>query len=575
MISTDKTILALAIPLALACNVEQAIQELIDEHGITWDTSAADSTGGIPTTDGGWSPTTSAAEAGGDGGSGPTSDASTSTGAQLDLPPALEFSVTPEDVQSAMFVDLAATCEDDVAVAEVRFSVDGVLLATVAAPPFEAKWPVKSTDEDGPRTVRAECEDTVGHVVFDEKVIGVTLPESGSEAWSVLMPSKNWSTEALDASAAPDGSWWVCGYDSDGAGEASMWVAHFGPDGAILFNELISRGPGFYGTCSGIEVFPDDPHRAALTGSWIKDGLSPLLWTGVVDETHESFVIAKNEDNYLGEVGNDVAVTVDHQVRITGYRLAGSNSILTYRAFTFSEGETHLAHFAADEYDSLAPGDLKLDAGEAIVALPDGSSLIAGRAVDPKLGLSRGIVALVGANHQIVKDPGNGWPFMMTLTQPESEGYGDITVTPDGLVAVAGWWSQFDQARRPRLVHFDLTDPANVDAYTQPALGDDFVGQSLARLSTGPVMVAATRSDPVEKDDIWIEQYTADGWNVNGEDEVWPKTFTGFFHGNDAPHAIRVNALDTFLVVGYETIQTVKDGQPVTIRQAWLRGFEG
>ena len=171
-----------------ACNTEQAYWDLINGHGVTWDTTDA-STGPEP-----WDstssavPTTSGGGGGSDGGStGSTSssttfDASASTGAQLDLLPEVKLSVSPEDVESAMFVDLAATCTDDVGVAEVRFFVDGVLLATVTEAPFAAEWPVKSTDEDGPRTVRAECEDTVGHVAFDEKVVDVTLPESGSEA---------------------------------------------------------------------------------------------------------------------------------------------------------------------------------------------------------------------------------------------------------------------------------------------------------------------------------------------------------------------------------------------------------
>ena len=116
---------------------------------------------------------------------------------------------------------------------------------------------------------------------------------------------------------------------------------------------------------------------------------------------------------------------------------------------------------------------------------------------------------------------------------------------------------------------------SKIQRKAQPAAGDDFVAESIALLSTGPVMVAATKSDPVQKDDIWIEQYTGTGWGVDIEDKVWPKTFSGFFQGNDAPHAIRVNALDEILVVGYETIQTFKNGKSVSVRQAWVRVFEG
>lgn len=581
---SHKTTIALSIPLTLACNVEQAIQDLIDEHGVTWDTTTTDSTGSVTPTGGEEFPTTSGGMGASEGAGGSSStgsnsstdfDADTSTGNPIDQPPVLDFKGIPAEIKTAKFVDLVATCEDDIGVKEVRFLVDGTPIASVQDPPFEAKWTVKATDEDGPRVLVAECEDSGGNVVSQEHPTMVKLPESGTEAWSKLFPSKNWSTEALDASAASDGSWWVCGYDSDGGigGAVSMWVAHFGPDGTILFNQLISRGPGFSGTCAGIEAFPDDPHRAALTGTWVKDWVSPLLWTGVVDDTQDPFVIAKNEDNYLGEVGNDVTVTADHEVRITGYRIAGSNSILMYRAFTFQEGQADLAHFAADEYDSdVVDGQ---DAGEAIVALPDGRSLIAGRAVHKDWKKPRGIVAMVSTGHQIVKDAEGGWPLVSSLTEVEEDGFNDLNVTPDGIVAVAGWWKEDNKARRPRLVNFSIGDPSMIESYTQPAVGSDFIGQSLARLSSGPVMVAATKSDPVEKEDIWIEQYSESGWSVDVADTVWPKSFAGFFHDSDAPRAIRINALDHILVVGFETIQTFKNGKLVTVRQAWLRAFNG
>jgi len=561
-----------------ACNTEQAYQDLIQNHGLTWDTTAAASTSGAVPTAGETAPTTSASGGGGSDGAtagteGDTTPTGTSGGTQLDLPPELGFTVTPEAVQLATFVELAATCEDDVGVAEVRFFVDGTPLATIAAPPFAAQWPVKSTDEDGPRTLRAECEDLAGHVVIDELVVDVTLPESGSPGWSDFHPSQNWASEALDASPAPDGSWWVCGYDTDGEGSSSMWIAHYTAGGVRLFDKLISRGPGFFGSCSGIETFPDDPHRAAATGSWIKDGLAPTLWVGVIDETEDEFLRAEHKDGLLGEVGNDVAVTADHQIRVTGYRICNDKDYdIIYHALVMKNGQAELETIADKPHSSNKAKDASFDLGEAIVVLPDGRSLIAGRAADPNWGKSRGIVALVSAGHQFVE--ADGWPYRSDLSGHEQDGFNDISVTAGGLVAVAGWWHEDFKAHRLQLVQFELADFGNLDAHTQPAMGGNVTGRSLARLSAGPVMVASTKFDPLENDDILLDQYTATGWDHEPE-SPWPQGLAGFFHGNDAPHAVRVNGLDEILVVGFETIQVVKNGKATAVRQAWLQAFHG
>src|SRR5690349_1075006 len=117
------TIAPLTLLVLGACNTEQAYQDLIQNHGQTWDTTAAASTSGAVATAGETAPTTSASGGGGsDGATAATEGDTTPTGTsgtQLDLPPELAFSVTPEAVQLATFVELAATCEDDVGVAEV------------------------------------------------------------------------------------------------------------------------------------------------------------------------------------------------------------------------------------------------------------------------------------------------------------------------------------------------------------------------------------------------------------------------------------------------------------------------
>ena len=73
--------------------------------------------------------------------------------------------------------------------------------AAVIEPPFAAKWLVKSQDQAGDHSLAVECEDTAGNVVSKGQPVSVTLPATGSVAWSQVYPAIKGSAEAADADA--------------------------------------------------------------------------------------------------------------------------------------------------------------------------------------------------------------------------------------------------------------------------------------------------------------------------------------------------------------------------------------
>jgi hypothetical protein len=305
--------------IALAgCPVEQTYADFIEKYGGTYSSqSASESDGETLTTSGQGTPTTTAGPGGGaeagasSGDNGLTTDAGlgsdTSTGTTepwVDEGPVLgEFVVTPDPVLAAGFIELSADCTDDVGVAELRFFVDGELLAAVTEPPFAAKWLVKSQDQAGDHTLAVECEDTAGNIVSKDQPVSVTLPATGSVAWSQTYPAIKGSAEAADADAAPDGSWWVCGYADHPVGSKAVWVAHYSAAGEELFTKLISRGKDQDGGCSGIAVASEDGHRAVLTGGFGPTGLWPSLWVGLIDETESRARCRRVERRAHGRLG--------------------------------------------------------------------------------------------------------------------------------------------------------------------------------------------------------------------------------------------------------------------------------
>ena len=555
------------------CPVEQTYADFIEKYGGTYSSqSASESDGDTVTTSGQGTPTTTAGPGGGaDAGAssgdnglttdaGLSSDASTSTTEPwVDEVPVLgEFVVTPDPVLAAGFIELSADCTDDVGVAELRFHVDGQLLAAVTEPPFAAKWLVKSQDQAGDHTLAVECEDTAGNIVSKDRPVSVTLPATGSVAWSQTYPAIKGSAEAADADAAPDGSWWVCGYADHPVGTKAVWVAHYSAAGEELFTKLISRGKDQDGRCNGIAVASEDGHRAVLTGGFGPTGLWPSLWVGLVDETESEPVVAESNGALIGYWGNDILVNKYGQFEVAGQHVVDADDIdMVHRVYNYTPGKDQLTTSVGLKYGD--PG--KIDIASAIVENPDGTVTLVGTLTDFK-GVRAAAVRL-DAQHQVIE--AGSWPFKSPVLVKELAGALDGAVDTNGDLQLTGWWRK--TTNDPSQVVTLTVDPqgnllGGVTLADKPDVGDN-AGLGVTLLADGTLVVAASVTSGPGDHDIWMRRYPDDGAIV----------FQGTYNLLDEPRRVRVNAFDQVLVVGFETLLVLKDGKQVEVQQAWLQAF--
>jgi hypothetical protein len=575
--------LPLGLVVLTACPVEQTYADLIKEHGNTYWTESTngttDSAASEATTSEPGAPTSTnsgAASAGGSDSHGETvdlTDGSTSSGEDetdpgsssttllaIDEPPQLgDFMVAPKPVLAAAFVDLSVECSDDVAVAEVRFLVDGEILAAVTEAPFAAKWPVKSLDQIGDHNLAAECEDSAGQVASTGEEISVNLPAPGSAAWSKVHTAERWHAEAADAAAAPDGSWWVCGYADNAEGGTAVWVAHYSPAGVELFSETISRGKDQTGRCSGIDVASEDGHRAVLTGGFGPTGLWPSLWTALVDETEDPPVLAESNKALIGYWGNDVLVNKYGQFEVAGQRIVNGDDLdMVHQVYNYMPGEEELTASSGLTFGAVGFPD----AAAAIVANLDGTMTLVGT-ITKDQRLTAAAVKL-DAQHQVVTE--GGWPFWAPLPFPEAAGALDGALDELGNLRLTGWWRDSPNQDSKVLVLTvnplgDLLGGLTVEQ--DPMIGDNS-GSGIAILGDGTtVTVASITTTAPENLDMWLRRGPEDGSIL----------FQGAYNLRDEPRRVRANALDQTLVVGYETTVVLQDGMPVVVRQAWLRAF--
>ena len=552
------------------CPVEQTYAEFIEKYGGTYSSqSASESDGGDTVgTTGHGTPTTSAsggsAEAGassGDSGltTGLSSEATGTTGPWVDEVPVLgEFVVTPDPVLAAAFIELSAECSDDVGVALLRFLVDGEVLASVTEPPFVAKWLVKSQDQAGEHTLAVECMDTAGNVVSKDRPVSVTLPATGSVAWSQVYSELKGSVEAADAAAALDGSWWVCGHADHPVGTKAVWVAHYSDSGKELFNTLIPRGKDQDGRCNGIAVASEDGHRAVLTGGFGPTGLWPSLWVGLVDETANEPVLAESNDALTGYWGNDVLVNKYGQFEVAGQHVVDVDDVdMVHRVYNYTQGEDQLTSSVGSTIGESG----KIDVASAIVENPDGTVTLVGMLTD-FAGVHAAAVRL-DAQHQVVN--ADGWPFRSPVLVKELAGALDGMVDADGNLQLTGWWRKTENDASQVLT---LTvDPqghllGGVVLEDKPDVGDN-AGTGVTHLADGTVVVAASVTSGPDDHDIWLRRYPEPGVTV----------FQGTYDLLDEPRRVRANAFDQVLVVGFETVKVLQDGKEAEVRRAWLQAF--
>ena len=556
-----------------ACPVEQTYADFIKEHGGTYaDESASHPGSGEPGATGEPGTPTTTAGPGGSGGAdassmGPdltteaglsTSDASTSTTEPwVDEPPQLgDLVVAPTPVLVAGFIDLSAECSDDVGIAEVRFLVDGQVLAAMTEAPFAAKWLVKSQDQIGMHDLAVECEDTAGQVVSEAEEISVALPTPGSVAWSQIHEAFKGSAEAADAAAAPDGTWWVCGHTDNVGGGTAVWVAHYSSAGKELFSKTISRGKDQIGRCSGIDVASEDGHRAVLTGGYGQTGFWPNMWTALVDETADSPVLAESNDALTGYWGNDVLVNKYGQFEIAGQRVInGDDFDMAHQIYMYVPGEQELASAGGLTY-----GEVKFfDAASSILENPDGTVTLIGTRTK-NMNLSAAAIRL-DAQHQVIH--ADGWPFSAPAPDFEGSGGFDGAVDAQGNITLTGWWRQSPN-HDSRVLSLTI-DPQGhmigaLNVEQNPNNGDN-AGLGIAYLSNGDAVVAASvMTQKPDNLDIWLRR--GDAGSV---------VFEGVYNLRDEPRRLRSNLFDQTLIVGFETVVVLQDNQLTPVRRAWLR----
>lgn len=561
----------LGLVVLAACPVEQTYADLIKEHGNTYASESAAPTTGVSANDTSTAdpgaPTSTSAGAGGSSGEtaeftgGPISSgegSSSTTEPWVDEPPQIGDLVAPDAVLAAGFIDLGVECSDDVGVAEVRFLVDGEILAAVTEPPFAAKWLVKSQDQIGDHTLAAECEDTAGQVVSAGEEISVALPAPGSVAWSKVHEAFKGSAEAAAAAAAPDGSWWVCGHADNVGGGTAVWVAHYSPAGTQIFNKTISRGKDQIGKCSGIDVASEDGHRAVLTGGYGQTGFWPDMWTALVDETADSPVLAESNDALTGYWGNDVLVNKYGQFEVAGQRVInGDDFDMAHQLYTYLPGEKELASAGGLTYGTIAA----FDAASSIVENSDGTVTLIGTLT--KNTSLRAAAVRLDAQHQVII--ADGWPFITPKLNKEGAGGLDGAVDAQGNTMLTGWWRQSpNHDSRVLTLTIDAQGHMLGDLKVQPTPENgDNAGLGVACLSNGDVVVAASvTTQKPDNLDIWLRR--------DGEGSI---LFQGVYNLRDEPRRVRSSLFDQTLIVGFETVIVLQDNNLTSVRRAWLRAY--
>jgi hypothetical protein len=488
-----------------------------------------------------------------------TGDASSSTTEPwVDEPPKLgELIVAPTPVLAAGFIDLSVECVDDVGVAEVRFLVDGEVLAAVTEAPFAAKWLVKSQDQIGDHTLPSSARTRPGR---SSRTGGDLrgLAGAGVVAWSKVHAAFKGSAEAADAAAAPDGSWWVCGHTDNVGGGTAVWVAHYSPEGKELFSKAISRGKDQTGSCSGIDVASDDGHRAVLTGGYGKTGLWPSMWTALVDETEVQPVLAESNEALTGYWGNDMLVNKYGQFEVAGQRVInGDDFDMAHQVYNYTPGEKELTASAGLSFGELD----RPDSASSIVENPDGTVTLVGTITEDRMTAA---AVKLDAQHKVVTS--DGWPFKATLEFTQGAGALDGAIDKLGNLRLAGWWRESPN-HDSEILTLTIDPLGNLIGFSKEHsfMSSDNAAMGITVLSDGTVVrVASVTTEKPDNLDIWLRR----GQEMGGI------IFQGAYSLRDEPRRVRTNAFDQTLVVGFETIVVLQDGQPAAVRRGWLRAFD-
>jgi len=215
----------------------------------------------------------------------------------MNLPAALSWSTGPVDAPPSVTIDsplagavisgtavpITATAVDDIGVVSVNFLVDGVVIGTDAAAPFEATWD-STTASEGNHVVSVTAFDTAGQSagaqvsVSVDNVNNAPIANAGADKTDVVG-----ALMSFDGSGSSDADGTILSYAwdfGDGATATGVSVSHtYAATGTYAVALIVTDNGGLASApdtasvtiVSEIEVFADSFEEGEWNGKWSED----------------------------------------------------------------------------------------------------------------------------------------------------------------------------------------------------------------------------------------------------------------------------------------------------------------
>jgi hypothetical protein len=296
-----------------------------------------------------------------------------------------------------------------------------------------------------------------------------------------------------------------------------------------------------------------------LTGGYGPTGLWPSLWTALVDEMEMQPVLAESNEALLAYWGNDVLVNKYGQFEVAGQRIVNGDMDMAHQVYTYTPGEEELTAAAGLTFGKVDGPD----SAAAIVENHDGTVTLVGTVTTGNTRLTAAAVRLDAQHKAVTSD---GWPFTATFELNQGAGALDGAIDELGNLRLAGWWRESPNHDSEILtLTIDPLGNLTGSAKEHSFMSSDNAAMGITILSDGTVVrVASVTTTEPDDVDIWLRRGQEPG----------SLTFQGAYSLRDEPRRVRANAFDQTLVVGFETIVVLQDGQPTDVRRSWLRAFD-
>ncbi len=308
-------------------------------------------------------------------------------------PPVVAITAPSSNAVVGGLVSVAATAEDDLAVARVEFLADGALIGTDTTAPYEAGWNTSGLSE-GAHTLTAKAYDNGGRVGTSTAVvvdIDATPPAAAliSPAQGVVLRG----SALLEATASDNrGVSRVEFYDGAtllGTSVASphtmSWNTALVPDGAHTLTVKAFDSVGNVGTSAGVAVTVDN---TAPTTAISAPAQSAMLRGAVqVSATASDNLGVARVEFYAGETLIDTDATAPYAVSWDTTAVADGSVTLTTRAYDVA-GNVTVSTSRAVTVDNAAPT-------VAITSPANGASVFLSTNVQASAGDNRGVTQVV------------------------------------------------------------------------------------------------------------------------------------------------------------------------------------